>query len=576
MRYILMVLLFIVSISMQSQGFLHADGQDIVDGAGERVLLRGLGLGGWMVQEGYMLQTSNFAGPQHAIKQKIVELIGPEKTEAFYDAYLKNSVTKRDIDSLKSWGFNTVRLPMHYNLYTPPIEDETNGEITWIEKGFSLTDSLLKWCEANKMYLILDLHAAPGGQGKDANISDYDESKPSLWDSEANKQKMIAFWKKVADRYKDEPWIGGYDIINEPNWSFTGDHPNGCDETDNGPLRQLMMDITKAIREVDANHMVIIAGNCWGNNYNGIFPLWDDNTVISFHKYWNFNTQEEIQFVLDYRSKFNAPLWLSESGENSNVWFRDAISLMEKNDIGWCFWPMKKVDNIAGVTSVTKNPAFDSLLKYWEHGGEKPTVQFAEGALMQLVENFKMQHVLIQKDVIDAMFRQVGTDTTLAYTFHEIPGKIPAVEFDLGSHNNAYFDTTLANYWVSTDEHSQGNTGRKFRNDAVDIQVSTDSENQGYEVFDIADGEWLLFTVNVNKSASYDLEIRYASPNQRGELHLEMDSKNITSNIELPVSSNSYSSFLVKGIYLKEGVHKMKVLFDTGGFQLKYLKFTPQ
>lgn len=52
-----------------------------------------------------------------------------------------------------------------------------------------MTDDLLKWCEANKMYLILDLHAAPGGQGMDANISDYDTTKPSLWESEANKQK---------------------------------------------------------------------------------------------------------------------------------------------------------------------------------------------------------------------------------------------------------------------------------------------------------------------------------------------------------------------------------------------------
>ena len=72
------------------------------------------------------------------------------------------------------------------------------------------------------MYLILDLHAAPGGQGYNADISDYDDSKPSLWESKENRDKTVAFWKKIAERYKDEPWIGGYDLINETNWNLPG------------------------------------------------------------------------------------------------------------------------------------------------------------------------------------------------------------------------------------------------------------------------------------------------------------------------------------------------------------------
>src|SRR5690606_2735419 len=303
------------------QGFLRTDGQRIVDAQGNNVVLRGLGLGGWMVQEGYMLQTSAFAGPQHKIKAKISELIGPDNTEEFYRAYLTNGITKRDIDSLKVWGFNSVRLPMHYNLYTPAVEAEREGEWTWLEKGFEMTDQLLEWCADNEMYLILDLHAAPGGQGKDANISDYDKTKPSLWESRANREKMTALWVKLAERYKDSPWIGGYDIINEPDWNFEGENPNGCDEQNNVLLRELLVEVTEAIRAVERNHIIYIGGNCWGNNYNGIFPLWDDNTVISFHKYWNYNTQESIQQFLDYRETHNAPIWLGESGENSNVWF---------------------------------------------------------------------------------------------------------------------------------------------------------------------------------------------------------------------------------------------------------------
>ena len=78
------------------------------------------------------------------------------------------------------------------------------------DKGFIMTDSLLSWCEQNEMYLILDLHAAPGGQGYDAAISDYDSDLPSLWESQANKDKMVALWTKLAERYVGEEWIGRY------------------------------------------------------------------------------------------------------------------------------------------------------------------------------------------------------------------------------------------------------------------------------------------------------------------------------------------------------------------------------
>ena len=141
------------------------------------------------------------------------------------------------------------------------------------------------------MYLILDLHAAPGGQGNDIAISDRDTTKPSLWQSRENELKTIALWRKLAESYAGEKWMGAYDIINEPNWGFqNATDKNGCAETGNEPLKKLMVDITAAIREVDKNHIIIIEGNCWGNNYKGILPTWDDNTVVSFHKYWNDNT----------------------------------------------------------------------------------------------------------------------------------------------------------------------------------------------------------------------------------------------------------------------------------------------
>lgn len=221
----LLLLIIIIHPQTKAQGFLHANGTQIVNGKGQNVLLRGVGLGGWMLQEGYMLQV-NGQGMQHTIKARIADLIGEDSTRAFYDAWLANHTRRIDIDSMKAWGFNTVRLPMHFQLYTLPIDKEPEpGKQTWLEKGFQITDSLLAWCKANQMYLILDLHAAPGGQGNDLNIADRDPSKPSLWENEANRHKTIALWQKLAGRYANEPFIGGYDILNEPNWGFD-DLPN--------------------------------------------------------------------------------------------------------------------------------------------------------------------------------------------------------------------------------------------------------------------------------------------------------------------------------------------------------------
>ncbi|PXY45363.1 cellulase family glycosylhydrolase [Flavobacterium hydrophilum] len=577
-KLILTLLSLLFSIVFSGQSFLHREGQKIVDGKGKNIGLRGLGLGGWMVQEGYMLQTQPFASPQYVIKQKIQDLIGEENTKEFYTAYKANGITKRDVDSLAAWGFNSVRLPMHYNLYTPPVEAEKNGEITWIEEGFTMTDNLLKWCAENKMYLILDLHAAPGGQGNDAAISDYDTSKPSLWQSEANQKKMIALWKKLASRYKNNPWIGAYDIINEPNWNFTGDNKNGCDENSNGPLRELMIAVTKAIREVDTNHLIFIEGNCWGNNYNGIFPLWDENMALSFHKYWNYNTTTSIQKMLDYRTQYNVPIWLGESGENSNVWFKDVISLVEKNNIGWAFWPMKKIENIAGVTSVTKIPEYDVLLKYWKEGGEKPSVDFAKKTLMKIADNYKMENVTVKPDVIDAMFRQVQTNETKPYRKHSVSGKFFASEYDLGTNGYAYLDKDFVNYRVETGHFEEWNKGNSMRNDGVDILPCKDIDTNGYQVSFIEDGEWLQFTTEVSKQKVFKVAIRYSSTNAEGKLHLETENGNKSETILLPAtgSDDNWETVILPKVFLNSGTNKIKVVFEKGGFNLNHLEFNAQ
>jgi aryl-phospho-beta-D-glucosidase BglC (GH1 family) len=578
LRSFIIALTLLLTLSASSQG-LKRNGQKMVDQFGNEVILRGMGLGGWMLQEPYMMEMSGIASAQWEIKLKIQDLIGAAGTAAFYDAWHANHCTRKDIDSMASWGFNSVRLPMHFNLYTLPIEDEpVAGNQTWIEKGFAMTDSLIKWCAANHMYVILDLHAAPGGQGKDYAICDGNPAKPSLWDNAANKQKTIALWRKLAERYVNEPWVGGYDLINEPNWSFTtGGNQNGCSENSNAPLRQLLVDITTAIRQVDANHMIIIEGNCWGNNYNGMFPLWDANMALSFHKYWSYNDQGSIQGIVSLRNQYNVPIWLGESGENSNVWFTDAISLVEKNKIGWAWWPLKKIGSVVNPMTIVKTSEYQTLLDYWKNGGVKPQAGFATYTLMQMATNAKTDNCIYRKDVTDAMFRQVGDSGTIPYTHHAIPGTIHASDYDLGRCGKAYFDTDIATYQVSNGTYTAWNSGYSYRNDGVDIEATSDPipTSNGYDVGWTVNGEWLQYTATVDSTAAYNVQMRYAGP-AGSIVKFLANETDITGSQTVP-SSGGYQNWNVLNftdVVLYKGTQKLKFLFEKGGINLGFFTFS--
>ncbi len=569
---------FCLAKQSQSQGFLKTDNTRIVNEKGENVLLRGIGLGGWMLQEGYMLHV-NKESQQYRIKQRIELLIGKEQTQEFYQLWLSNFITKSDIDSLHSWGFNSVRLPMHYNLFTMPAENEpVQGKNTWLTVGFALTDSLIAWCKANHIYVILDLHAAPGGQGNDLNISDRDGSKPSLWQSDANRQKTIALWRKLAERYANEPTVGGYDILNEPNWGFedTLNDRNGLNEKKNIPLKQLMMDITTAIREVDKKHIIIIEGNGWGNNYNGLLGTWDDNMVLSFHKYWNSNDLKSIQHILNFRNQYNVPVWLGETGENSNVWFMEAVRLFESNNIGWSWWPLKKLGN-NNLLQVKSNPDYNTLTDYWNGKTDKvPSKENVYKALMELATDTKCERNIVHRDVIDALIRQPFSNETLPFNENKIltGTSIKAVDYDLGRNGAAYFDMDTANYRLSTGKESTGNSGGAYRNDGVDIY--RDSKDQGnYYVGKIEDGEWLQYTIHILESGRYNLVFTVASKNGDGMMTIKDGNTSLAENIQIPATGDyeNWKRVITPSIELVKGDHQLRVYAVKGGYNFSSITF---
>lgn len=546
---------FVLQFNLYSQGFLHRDNKKIVDGNGNEILLKGMGLGGWLVQEGYMLQTSAFANAQWQIRQRISALIGETNTETFYQTYRNNYVRKVDVDSLASWGFNSLRLPMHYNLFAT----NTNPP-TFLNTGFEIIDSLLSWCEQNQIYLILDMHAAPGGQS-DEPISDYNPANPSLWESEANKDLLVKIWRKIAERYKDKTWIGGYDLINEPKWDL---QPN------NQPLRDLYIRLTDTIRAVDTNHILFIEGNWFATDFNGLFPPWDENMSYSFHKYWNGNNSSAIQYLLDLRNNTNRPLWLGETGENSNQWFVECIELMKNNNIGWAWWPHKKISSIAGPISAPLLPAYQSLLNYWTNGGTTPSSSTAYAALMAQAEMLKIENCRYQKDVIDAMFRQVNNTIIIPFDNNQIPGTVFGSNYDLGRHFSAYSDVDYQNTG-----NGAYNSGYSYRNDGVDIEKCTNPFSNGYNVGWTETGEWLKYTVNVTTTGTYNIKVNVAAPSATGKIILSIDGSNIGSFWDVPATGGyqNWQDININNVWLTEGVHTLQIRFFFGGFNFSYINF---
>lgn len=562
----LLLPLFLISTLLSGQG-LKTSGKKIVNADGDEVILRGIGLGGWMLMEGYMMQSSDVADTQHEFKDRLIDLMGEANTSEFFDAWLENHVTQADVDSLASWGYNSIRLPMHYNLFTLPIEEEpVAGQNTWLEKGFDMVDSLLEWCSSNNLYLILDLHAAPGGQGANAAISDYDPSKPSLWESVENRNKTVALWTKLAGRYHDEPWIGGYDLLNEVNWNLPG----------NVMLKALYKEITDSIRAVDPNHILFIEGNGFANDFTGLTPPWDENMAYSFHKYWNYNDPGSIQWVLDIREQHDVPLWMGEAGENSNVWFFDAITLFESNGIGWSWWPMKRIETIVGPYSILFTQGYKDVLDYWRGQGPQPTATEAFDAMMELAYNTNSANCLYRKDVHDTKIRQVMTEETKPFTDHHVPGVVHMSDFDLGRINIAYYDVDYANYSQSTGEFQAWNSGWHYRNDAVDIEPNNDAINSnGYHIGYVQEGEWMNYTVNIADSASYTARFRVASEQAGGEFHLSLDGQDITQTQSVG-STNGWVNFVdleVPEVILYGGEHVLTFYIDDSPFNVSSVEF---
>ncbi len=403
-KLVLIILSLTLSLGLQateSQGkFVHVQGVNLIRPDGEKLFIVGTNLGNWLNPEGYMfgLKRTNSAW---MIDEMLCEMVGPDFTAKFWQGFKDNYITRSDIEFIARTGANTIRLPFNYKLFT----DEDYMGLTAKQDGFARIDSVIDWCRDNGLYLVLDMHDCPGGQTGD-NI-DNGHGYPWLFESEYSQQLFCKVWQDIANRYKNEPVILGYELMNEPIAPFFDNK-----EDLNAKLEPLYKRAVTAIRKVDTNHIILLGGAQWNSIFT-MFQDWtfDHNIMYTCHRYGGDATTEAIRSFIDFRDKTGLPMYMGEIGHNTDEWQADFVKVMRENNIGYTFWPYKKLDGSC-MMAITRPAEWDSIIvkfsetprgTYKEFREARPDQQKARALLLQFLENSKKENCLPQKGYIKSM-----------------------------------------------------------------------------------------------------------------------------------------------------------------------------
>ncbi len=382
-----------------SEDFVRISGQDLIQPDGSKLFIKGTNLGNWLNPEGYMFGF-NKTNSGRFINEMFCQLVGPDFTSDFWKKFKDNYITRKDIEFIASTGANTIRLPFHYKMFT----DEDYMGLTAAQDGFARIDSVVNWCRDNHLYLILDMHDAPGGQTGD-NIDD-SYGYPWLFESEASQKLFCDIWRKIADYYKNETVILGYELINEPIAPYF----KNMDEL-NAKLEPLHKRAVQAIREVDKNHIILIGGAQWNGNFKPFKDSrYDDKLMYTCHRYGGEPTKEAIQEIISFRDSVNLPMYMGEIGHNTDEWQAAFCKVMEENNIGYTFWPYKKLDG-SSFMSIQRPEGWDKIVRFAESARNtykeirdaRPDQTEMKQIMNAFIENSKCENCVPQEGYIRSL-----------------------------------------------------------------------------------------------------------------------------------------------------------------------------
>ncbi len=256
---------------------LSVNGSQIVDSEGRPVSLRGVCLGGWMNLENFI---NGYPGSEHGLRAAMAEILGASKASFFFERLLDHFITEADIAFIKQQGATVVRIPLNYRHFEADAEP-----FRYLAGGFARLDRALDWCTQQGLYAILDMHAAPGWQNPDWH-SDNANRNALLWEHPHFQERLIRLWTTLAERYRDNPAVAGYDLMNEPVTAA----PRGVfSEINYQPawpaINQLYRRLVEAIRVQDPDHIIFLEGDFFSSLFKGLDEPFADNLVYSSHNY---------------------------------------------------------------------------------------------------------------------------------------------------------------------------------------------------------------------------------------------------------------------------------------------------
>lgn len=392
------------TLAGSAKDFLKVNGPDIVDSKGEKFYIKGTNLGNWLNPEGYMFGFQRTSSA-HMIDEALRELVGPTEARRFWQNFKDNYITGADFRFIAEKGANTIRVPFNYRMFT----NEDYMGLNDAGEGFRRLDDCVRWARENGVRLILDMHDCPGGQTGD-NIDD-SYGYPWLMTDTVAQQQFVDIWRRIAEHYADEDVILGYELANEPVATYwEGEERDRL----NAALEPLYKRATAAIREVDPNHIILLGGPQW-NSYFGNFTDWtfDDNIMYTCHRYGGPATAEAISSYIEFRDKTNRPMYMGELGHNTDEWMSDFVDAMRANNIGYTFWPYKKIGDSA-MTGVAEPEGWKEELaafveaprgSYGEIRDARKLCSQERGVelLNRYVENAKAPNMLVHDSYIRAI-----------------------------------------------------------------------------------------------------------------------------------------------------------------------------
>ena len=387
---ILCSILCLVAAPAAHSQFVHTRGTEIVDGSGKPLQIRGISIGNWFVLEGYFWRFGGISQAQTEVEMVFTDLLGPTHAEEFLHNWRQNFMSEADIRRIKDDGFNTIRIPLHAK-YFKTDDDE----------GFQLIDQLNKWCRQEHIYVILMLESGIGGFTGEA--SDDGPGYPWLL-KDAGMQKYVDdAWQRIAHHYKDDPTVLGYDLLNEPLlWSGYLDME--------GLIEPEYRRLTAAIRKVDTNHIIILQPPL--GRFTAFGKPFDSNTVYSFHSYSATPGPEYLQQYLDFRTKYQVPVFASEIyAERTPEWLMAHVNLAEKYNIGWMIWPYKKMAGDSPGPYTFASPVDWPKIVTFAHQARddrgvrdrnavRPPQNDTDAMFAEILENEKNEHLTVHPEYL--------------------------------------------------------------------------------------------------------------------------------------------------------------------------------